>query len=287
MPTTTYATSLTGSNEVVEPSSCSSPINSTRRNRFLVLAGIKLVSRFRQWYGCVLFLTPKICVKVSHRDNLSEASTIQFIRKHTSIPAPKVYCAFHRKGTTYIVMQRMPGMPAVMNWELLSDESKDKLLGQLREMIHEMRMIPLPSDKISNVDGGSLYDCRLPSSLVRFGPFTNTQEFHTFLRGGLEKGPPEVPDIDDMISAQKLEWGQPVFTHGDLSTLNIMIHGDKITGIVDWETGGWYPPYWEYTSASQVNSRNIFWADYIDRFLDPWPEAWKMEKVRQRWWGVI
>jgi aminoglycoside phosphotransferase (APT) family kinase protein len=81
--------------------------------------------------------------------------------------------------------------------------------------------------------------------------------------------------------------GQPVFTHGDLSSLNILVRRDDILGLVDWETAGWYPPYWEYTSACQVNLRNTFWARYIGSFLEPWPEALKMEKTRQQWWGVI
>jgi aminoglycoside phosphotransferase (APT) family kinase protein len=154
-------------------------------------------------------------------------------------------------------------------------------------MINEMRRIPAADEKISNVDGGSLWDCRLPSSLERFGPFENTQEFHTFLRNSLEKTPPGHPDVDEMISLQRREWGPPVFTHGDLSSLNILVRGDRIVGLVDWETAGWYPPYWEYTSACQVNPRNTFWESYIDRFLEPWPEAAKMEKTRQKWWGWI
>jgi hypothetical protein len=75
----------------------------------------------------------------------------------------------------------------------LSEESRNKLLGQLKGLIDEMRRIPAPDGRISNVDGGSLYDCRLPSSLDRFGPFGNTYEFHGFLRNYLEKAPVDIP----------------------------------------------------------------------------------------------
>jgi len=34
-----------------------------------------------------------------------------------------------------------------------------------------------------------------------------------------------------------------VFTHGDLSSLNVLVRGDQIVGIIDWETAGWYPSY--------------------------------------------
>jgi len=44
-------------------------------------------------------------------------------------------------------------------------------------------------------------------------------------------------------------------THGDLHTGNIIVDNSsdlKITGIVDWETGGGYSQYWEYIKAVQI-----------------------------------
>ena len=70
--------------------------------------------------------------------------------------------------------------------------------------------------------------------------------------------------------------------HGDLSSLNILVRGDEIVGIIDWETAGWYPSYWEYSTASQVNPENMFWAEEIDKFLHPMPEDLAMDKVRQK-----
>lgn len=45
------------------------------------------------------------------QNDLSEAATMQFIRGHTSIPVPKVYCAFRRRDRRYIVMEKISGMP--------------------------------------------------------------------------------------------------------------------------------------------------------------------------------
>jgi hypothetical protein len=96
-----------------KPSSCSNPINSTRLNRFLVLSGIKLLRHFRPRWGPVLFLAPNLCIKIGSSIDLSEASTLQYIRQNTALPVPKVYCAFQRNGKTYIAMERISGMPAV------------------------------------------------------------------------------------------------------------------------------------------------------------------------------
>lgn len=61
------------------------------------------------------------------------------------------------------------------------------------------------------------------------------------------------------------------FTHGDLSSLNILVRDDTIVGIMDWETAGWFPSCWEYTTACQVNPEITFWINEIDKLLRPMP----------------
>ena len=43
-----------------------------------------------------------------------------------------------------------------------------------------------------------------------------------------------------------------VFSHGDLRPANIIVKDGHITGIIDWELGGWYPEYWEFVKAYYV-----------------------------------
>lgn len=92
--------------------------------------------------------------------------------------------------------------------------------------------------------------------------------------------------VQELIHLQNKTWPL-VFTHGDLSSLNILVCGDNIIGIIDQETAGWYPSYWEYTSAYQVNPQNTFWVNEIDKFLEPMPEELRMERVRQIYFGDI
>ncbi|KAF8153281.1 hypothetical protein B0H34DRAFT_663221 [Crassisporium funariophilum] len=42
-----------------------------------------------------------------------------------------------------------------------------------------------------------------------------------------------------------------VLTHGDLNERNIVVDDGTITGLVDWETLGWYPDFWELMAALQ------------------------------------
>lgn len=63
-----------------------------------------------------------------------------------------------------------------------------------------------------------------------------------------------------------------VLTHGDLHPGNIMVADDaecaggvRVTGIIDWEMGGWYPEYWEMYKALNTRSGNDD-SDWWDSF---------------------
>ena len=67
--------------------------------------------------------------------------------------------------------------------------------------------------------------------------------------------------------------------------MNIIVRGDKVVGIIDWETAGWWPEYWEYTSAWHVNPYDEFWREEVDKFLEPKVEELDMERVRRKFFG--
>ncbi|KAJ5715183.1 Aminoglycoside phosphotransferase [Penicillium malachiteum] len=186
--------------------STSKTVNNTVLYRCLTLLAIRILRCIRPREGNVLMLTDRLCVKYGRHVHLSEASTMQFISQHTSIPVPKVFCAFTRSGWTYILMERIKGDIIGSGWELIEGQNKSWPL---------------------------------------------------------------------------------IFTHGDLSSLNILVRGDDIVGIIDWETAGWYPSYWEYTSAHQVNPQNSFWVHEIEKFLQPMPEELAMERIRQIRFGDV
>ena len=116
-------------------------INATRTRVYLTLAAIKILQRLRPRLSNVLFLTPRICVKYGLFQHISETAAMQYIAANTSMPVPKVYCAFQRKGNTYIVMQRIAESPTGHNWEQRSEESKERILGQLKGYVNEMRSL--------------------------------------------------------------------------------------------------------------------------------------------------
>ncbi|KEQ64381.1 kinase-like protein [Aureobasidium melanogenum CBS 110374] len=259
-----------------------------RPNKFqkwLLLASISIVRRFRNRTGSVLMLTSDLCVKYGSRLDVVEAQTMLFIAKHTSIPVPKIYFAFTDEECTYILMERIHGHSASRGWVRRSDASKQRVLEALKKMVLEMRGLISQSNAICSVSGGSLYDMRIPMNTRRFGPFDNVQEFHNHLRNGKQTSSNSCDEYLRLFELHSHDWSSPTFTHGDLSSLNILVRGDDVVGIIDWETAGWYPPYWEYTTACQVNPRNPFWRDEIEKFLEEMPEALEMDQLRQKYFG--
>ncbi|KGO64628.1 Aminoglycoside phosphotransferase [Penicillium italicum] len=212
---------------------------------------------------------------------------MRFISQNTSLPVPKILCAFTHGDCSYIVMERIKGDMIGIGWVNRSKESKIKLLAQLKNMVQEIRELRPPEGiGVSSVSRGPLYDCRLPGTSLRFGPFSSIKSFHQYLRDGIDFDPGLDCEIQDLIKQHDGGW-PIVFTHGDLSSLNILVRGDDIVGIIDWETAGWYPSYWEYTTACQVNPQNSFWINEIDKFLTPMLEELKMEQTRQKYFGDI
>ncbi|KAI1857162.1 hypothetical protein JX265_011363 [Neoarthrinium moseri] len=231
-----------------------------------------------------------LCIKVKPYDNMAEAHTMQFIAQQTSIPVPKVICAFTHKGKTYIVMSKIDGQMIGRGWNNRPEKSKRRILEQLQAMVAELRGIPPPDGTgVGNVNGGPFCDCRLPSKL-HWGPYTSVRDFHEALANGAnmdleyENLPEGMPEL---FRFYRQSSNVLVFSHGDLSSLNILARGDELVGIIDWETAGWFPPYWEYTCAKYANPQNAFWADEVDHFLPAMPYELKMENTRRQYFGAF
>lgn len=92
-------------------------------------------------------------------------------------------------------------------------------------------------------------------------------------------------DLQELATFYRQAPSTSVLTHGDLSSLNILVRGDTVVGIIDWETAGWFPLYWEYTCASNVNPQNEFWRQEVDKFMTPMPHELRMEGIRQKYFG--
>ncbi|KAG5984966.1 hypothetical protein E4U55_002373 [Claviceps digitariae] len=76
----------------------------------------------------------------------SEATTMQFLERHTSIPSPRVFdwaCESdptNTIGVGYILMEKMPGTP--LDWQSATAIQKEKIIRQLAEIMLEIERHP-------------------------------------------------------------------------------------------------------------------------------------------------
>lgn len=232
-------------------------INNTWYSRLFTLVALRTTARFYKFKGAFTPISKHLILKTGAFAHLTEASTLKFIAEKTSIPVPRVYCSFVHKNVAYILMERIQGQTLGSAWPTLSEDDKETIFTQLRDMMRELRSLPLPPNTgVENCGGGSMRDCRIPRSQPRLGPFKTTQDFHLWLRDDLRpedhptrKDDQDWKDIKEMVAKQDGPWPPPVFTHADLNPSNIMVDGTRVVAIIDWEFSGWYPYYWEYTSV--------------------------------------
>lgn len=215
---------------------------------------------------------------------------MEFVTQHTTIPVPKVYSAFEYRGAVYIVMQRVNGTTAAHNWHLRTEESRLQILSQLKGMVEQLRRLQPPDGfGVANIDRGPIFDSRLPKQFY-WGPFDSISDFHSALLDGQDlnvNSTHAYPELQELASFYNQSWPQSVFTHGDLSSLNIICEKDRVVALIDWETAGWLPPYWEYVSAWNVNPQNTFWQQEVDKFLTPFPHALRMDTIRRKYFGLF
>ncbi|KGO75643.1 Aminoglycoside phosphotransferase [Penicillium italicum] len=96
------------------------------------------------------------------------------------------------------------------------------------------------------------------------GPFTDEEELHDYLLSPASgHGFNSTADFNKAL-AQATEirkYSHKItFTHGDFKAHNILVGDDgHLSAFLDWESAGWYPEYWDFTTASRYG-KNSWWA---------------------------
>ncbi|KAG8425837.1 hypothetical protein J3459_009669 [Metarhizium acridum] len=203
---------------------------------------------------------------------------MEYVRTNTSVPIPKVYEVYERPdGAVNIVMEELPGNGT--DYTNMSPEQVRAFGDELAGYLHQLRSLKPPEEGfIRSVDRKSLMDHR--AGHLRFGPFHNVDDFHSYLRLG---GPLDKWMYDSVVKTVHGRSGayRVKFTHADLNPTNIQYHNGRIMGIIDWETAGWYPEYWEYTKmwfAYRPPYKPFFEAVEGNPNIDKYPEELKAER---------
>jgi serine/threonine protein kinase len=189
-------------------------------------------------------------LKSGRRIEVAEAEAMRYVADNTSIPVPNVKSYWPAEGVTYITMNVIDGTELHLAWHNMSHATKRRVVDQLKGYLAQLRALKPPIDgAVASVTGGALRDASRVG-FEPFGPFQNHNDFHQFLRGNLPLQTFETMiNSDEVVNSHHKHYATK-FTHGDLAPRNIMVKSDgTITAIVDWDSAGWFPEYWEYTKA--------------------------------------
>jgi hypothetical protein len=205
-----------------------------------------------------------------------EADAIAFVRKHTSVPVPKIFDVQVRGDDSWILMERALGTRLDSAWTDMPENIRATTVTQLKAYFEQLRNIrPPTSGWIGSCDNGPAYDHRLNNGFP-CGPFTSISEFHDFLVAPVKQCPR--PELAAGYRKRLPDDHRINFAHADVSYEHIFVDQETgdVTGIIDWEMAGFWPGWWEYRKALYGSRQQRWWIDLVDRIM---PSYWKELEV--------
>ncbi|TAQ87983.1 hypothetical protein B7494_g3664 [Chlorociboria aeruginascens] len=243
--------------------------------------------------------------KYSQSNDQIEGENLLFLeRNNLQGFAPRLYAMWKEvDGTLFLVMERLYGNTLESLWPTLQESDKDHILAKTRDILLQIRDIPhqgfFGSVNKSHMPHHLFYWPNYPNNIS--GPFTTEQ---ALIQGLIQKSRVNAQDnrrhsyLADFFQEQLtgnlvVDGRMPVFTHSDLQRKNILVEeikGDQNRkefhiSLVDWESAGWYPIYWEYFAAFLSLKWDDNWCSKVAKIIDTWPaEAAMMKMIYQDLW---
>jgi tRNA A-37 threonylcarbamoyl transferase component Bud32 len=243
----------------------------------------------RLWIGKKLFGVVGPCgVRVSPNRMIKgpcatpELAALKYVAEHTSIPVPKVFNTHYHDGDLYIEMEIIRGMNLEAAWyhSHLSQDQKKDIIAEVAGHISQLRKLEPPREgMVASASLGEAMDHRVGS--CTFGPFTSHKGFHSYLRANAP-----IEDCNEVFGPEVTECHsrhyRSCFTHADIAPRNIMVDDGKVSAIVDWQFGGWYPEYWEYTKAHYGQIDRPEWYDGLEDAMERYDDELRAEQTLWR-----
>ncbi|RHZ45088.1 aminoglycoside phosphotransferase family protein [Aspergillus thermomutatus] len=174
-------------------------------------------------------------------------------------------------GAYFLLTKRVRGQPLSEAWPIMSWEDKECVAKQTAEYL--MQLCQLRSNQMESVSGQPIYSAFLflNGYGIGHGPFSSDDELWAEMSLSLA----QVPEQVRSKSRQRMPSAAPyTFTHGDLTNVNIIIENGNLTGILDWESSGYFPVWWEFTCAGiGLGQEDKEWKELLCKHMPDHTEA--------------
>ncbi|PVH83758.1 kinase-like protein [Cadophora sp. DSE1049] len=239
----------------------------------------------------------------AHNDQLEGDNLLFIERQQLGALAPRLYAMWRNDdGILFLVMERLSGVTLENLWPTLREADKEKILCRLKEAFAKLRAVHhggyFGSVTQSHIPHHLFYWPQYPAPIS--GPFETEA---SLVHGLIQKSQMTAQQnkrhsyMADFFSGQLTrdlikDGRQPVFTHSDLQRKNVLVEEIRAGNerefrvrLVDWESAGWYPAYWEYVAAFFAFKWDDDWCVKVAEIIDAWPaEAAMMKLIYQDLW---
>ncbi|KJX97937.1 hypothetical protein TI39_contig452g00017 [Zymoseptoria brevis] len=214
-------------------------------------------------------------IKFGGRTKFLEAQNLLFLADNCTARVPKCYGYGYLPGSkeAYIIMNFIEGDMAHVVYPTLDQVDQAEVIRLIGEQIAIWRSLPDPgyfgalgkkhlpgTYHQTHPDPGGW-----PNGRLYQGPFDSHDEFEESMMAHRERhsDPDQRKEAEPTFTLHALclheclKGSRSTWTHGDLQPKNIMIHKNGINAdgsgiftvtIFDWETGGWFPEWWEFAT---------------------------------------
>ena len=229
---------------------------------------------------CQIVRNEQIVRKGGSRVRVEESQALRFAHS-LQLPAPTDHRVTTSDAETEIVMDFIEGECLEEAWPPMNPEQKQSVAEQLRDIVTVMRSAPLDQRRFGVFDGPTR-DCRQFSDYFG-GQFESEVEFNAFVLDLLRGTPLAIRRaLGDALSACSDH--RIVFTHGDLTSRDIIVKEGRIQALLDWEYAGWYPEFWEFVKFFDRPTDCKDWRDYAEVIFEVvFPRALLTFQALARW----
>lgn len=247
--------------------------------------------------GVVVKCSDEVAMKIfpQNRD-LTEYHNLQYLADHAcDLPIPKPHGLVSLGDFYAMFLSYIPGVTLDKVWSFLPHETKSSLQAQLHKIFAKLRRIKQDDGvRLGGVNGEGVKDYRI-MEIFAYKDITTAKGFDELQFSAKHRASPcYVKLLRSFLKKENETLRGSVFTHGDFKKSNIMVRQDPtnhntftVTGIIDWEDGGFYPEYYECTTLS--NGQSILtdddWYLYVPDCISPlkYPVRWLVDRL----WGNL